>query len=151
MIERIEAAFPGLRNSPFRITSPANWDYNCIAWAAGDTANWWRPDPDAAADSNYWPPSAPKEETLAAFVTAFATLGYGPSSGEDFEPGFEKVALFARGDKPTHAARQLPSGRWTSKLGKGEDIEHELHAVSGEAYGAVVLMVKRPIAATAAQ
>jgi hypothetical protein len=79
-------------------------------------------------------------------VTAFATLCYGPSSGEDFEPGFEKVALFARGNVPTHAARQLANGRWTSKLGLREDIEHDLHAVSGDAYGAVVLVLKRLIA-----
>jgi hypothetical protein len=45
-----------------------------------------------------------------------------------------------------HAARQLPGGRWTSKLGNREDIEHDLNAVSGEAYGTVVMVLKRPIA-----
>ncbi|HEY1379697.1 MAG TPA: hypothetical protein VGF55_23035 [Gemmataceae bacterium] len=146
MVEPIEARFPGLQTSPYRVTSPATRDYNCVAWAAGDTANWWWPDPDLENDAAFWPPGVPREETVAAFAAAFAILGYSPAQGEELEPGFEKVALLASGDVPTHAARQLPNGRWTSKLGRREDIEHDLHAVSGEAYGAVVLVLKRPIA-----
>ena len=143
MVEPIEARFPGLQTSPFRVTSPAARDYNCIAWAAGDVGRWWWPDPDPDNDAIFWPPGAPTVETVDAFVTAFATLGYAPCSGEDHEPGFEKVALFARESVPTHAARQLPGGRWTSKLGRREDIEHDLHALSGEVYGAVVQILKR--------
>lgn len=51
--------------------------------------------------------------------------------------------------EPTHAARQLPSGAWTSKLGEWEDIEHDtLEALEGsegrgEAYGRVALILKR--------
>jgi hypothetical protein len=41
------------------------------------------------------------------------------------EPGFLKVALYGTGLTYTHAARQLADGKWTSKLGKGEDIEHD--------------------------
>jgi hypothetical protein len=37
----------------------------------------------------------------------------------------------------------LVSGRWTSKLGNAEDIEHELRALEGEIYGAVALILKR--------
>ena len=46
---------------------------------------------------------------------------------------------------PLHAARQLPNGRWTSKLGELEDIEHVLHDLEGAAYGSVVLVMKRPV------
>jgi hypothetical protein len=143
MVERIEERFPGLQTSPFRVTSPATRDYNCIAWAAGDTTRWWWPDPDPDNDAVYWPSNIPIEETTGAFAAALATLGYAPCSGDEFEPGFEKVALFATGTVPAHAARQLPSGRWTSKLGRSEDIEHELNAVSGAAYGTVVQVFKR--------
>jgi hypothetical protein len=45
--------------------------------------------------------------------------------------------------EPTHAARQLPSGRWTSKLVLREDIEHDLHALSGEAYVGFPLLIAR--------
>jgi hypothetical protein len=149
MVERIEAIFPGLRASAFRVTSPASRDYNCIAWAAGDTARWWWPDPDPDAD-NFWPRGVLVAETLDAFVAALATVGYAACADEQPERGFEKVALFASAGVPTHAARQLPGGRWTSKLGLREDIEHDLHALSGEAYGTVVLFLKRPITAAPA-
>src|SRR5437660_2593990 len=141
MVEPIEALFPGLRNSTFRVTSPATRDYNFIAWAAGDTAHWWWPDPDFENDTIFWPAGVALEETLDAFVAAFATLGYAPCSSEGPEAGFERVALFASAAIPTHTARQLPSGRWTSKLGFREDIEHDLHAVSGDVYGTVVLLL----------
>jgi len=143
MVEGLEARFPGLRTSPFRVTSPPSRDYNCVAWAAGDKAHWWWPDPDTDNDIPYWPAGVLREETVHAFVAAFATLGYAPAAGEEPEPGFEKVALFAKDNVPTHVARQLPNGRWTSKLGQREDIEHDLHAVSGEAYGTVVFVLKR--------
>lgn len=87
------------------------------------------------------------EETLDAFAAAFATLGYAPCLDERPEHRFEKIALFAVAGLPTHAARQLPSGRWTSKLGLREDIEHDLHAVSGGVYGTVAALLKRPTAA----
>ena len=51
MVEPIDAIFPGLRNSAYRVTSPAARDYNCIAWAAGDATRWWWPDPDPDNDA----------------------------------------------------------------------------------------------------
>lgn len=149
MVEDIESLFPGLRNSSFRVASPATDVYNCIAWAAGDTTRWWWPDPDPDNQAVFWPPSAPREESLEAFTAAFEALGYAPCCGEEIETGFEKIALLAAGSVPTHAARQLPSGRWTSKLGRREDIEHDLHAISGAAYGAVVQVFKRSVGETA--
>jgi hypothetical protein len=145
MVEAIETLFPALVKSEFRVTSPATRDYSCIAWAAAITTRWWWPDLDPDNDAVYWPLAVALEETVEAFVAAFATAGFAPCSGEEFELGFEKIALFAKVGVPTHAARQLPSGRWTSKLGMREDIEHDLHGVSGEAYGTVTLLLKRPL------
>jgi hypothetical protein len=63
---------------------------------------------------------------------------------EVLEAGFEKIALFADAQgNPRHGARQLATGLWTSKLGKAEDIEHQLHDLEGTAYGSVVLVMKR--------
>lgn len=45
---------------------------------------------------------------------------------------------------PTHAARQLENGKWTSKLGQLEDIEHELDGLVGDKYGIVVTILRRP-------
>lgn len=50
----------------------------------------------------------------------------------------------SKDNKPTHAARQLSSGHWTSKLGDCEDIEHfALDGVANKIYGAAVVFLKR--------
>jgi len=77
-------------------------------------------------------------------------LGYATCDSHAVESAFEKVAIFVdAGGEPTHAARQLPSGRWTSKLGTLEDIEHDLHALEDSRYGSVALIMKRPRRKTA--
>ena len=144
MSERLKAVFPGLRTTTYCVTSPIDPLYNCIAWAADSATDWWWPIDDFRRF--YWPPAAPRETNLAAFCSAFLTLGYTPCEDGLLDPGFEKVALFAdSAGMPTHAARQLPTGRWTSKLGQAEDIEHELRAVEGDVYGAVTVILKRPV------
>jgi hypothetical protein len=138
----LEDVFPGLRAGGYHISSPRTTRYNCIAWAANDPLNWWWPVSDARF---YWPPQAPRVETLDAFEAAFALSGYVVCEMEDLEPGFEKIALFADADgMPTHAARQLIHGNWTSKLGECEDIEHRLHDLEGVIYGTVARYMKRP-------
>src|SRR5205807_1808725 len=114
-------------------------DYNCIAWSAGDTERWWEP-------GVYWPVPA-ENYGLDALELAFRSLGYEPCPDGNLEPGFEKVALYVTGQFYSHAARQLPSGKWTSKLGRLEDIEHDSpEAVAGGAYGDVARVMRRPTA-----
>lgn len=89
---------------------------------------------------------------MVAFVDAFAILGYEPCASGDPERGFEKVALFADGTgTPTHAARLLPNGSWTSKLGPHEDISHTLYGLEGSSYGDVVHFLKRALPPLAAR
>jgi len=72
-------------------------------------------------------------------------LGYEPCDDDRLEVGFERVALYGNSFCYTHAARQLPDGRWTSKLGKREDVEHDSpEDVAGGIYGEVVQFMKRP-------
>ncbi len=150
---RVERLMPGSwpqRDLPYlnsgncRITSPATAAYNCIAWAAGTSKQWW--DPHALY---YWPPNVPREITIEAVVQVYEGLGYSICIGGALEPGFEKIAMFARQlpDRkvPTHAARQLDSGEWTSKLGPCEDISHtSVDAVNGPCYGEVIYFMSRP-------
>jgi hypothetical protein len=143
MLEGIERAFPKLQGANYRVTSPSTDTYNCIAWAAGAINAWWWP--FGEPDKVHWPEGVERLTTLDVFRHLFATLGYVVCVGEELEPGFEKVALFADPDDiPQHAARQLANGRWTSKLGRSEDIEHQLHDLEGEVYGTVALVMKRP-------
>ena len=49
-----------------------------------------------------------------------------------------------------HAAKQLPTDLWTSKLGKKADIEHEKpDDVAGGLYGQVFEIMKRPLSVPA--
>jgi hypothetical protein len=85
-----------------------------------------------------------RRETLDVFQQAFATLGYEICASAELETGFDKIALFAdtRGD-PRHASRQLPNGRWTSKLGQLDDLEHDLRDLEGAEYGSVVRVMRK--------
>jgi hypothetical protein len=138
-----EKLFPDLVPTGYRITSPPDPNYNCIAYAAGAADQWWWPDPDGY---DYWPPGVPRVRTLPAFVQAFATAGFTPCPDGTFESGWEKVAIYATDDGPSHAARQLTNGRWTSKLGPDDDIEHSLEGLRSNAYGSVVQFLRRPAA-----
>jgi hypothetical protein len=144
MVNWLEETFPNLQGKTYAIASPPETRYNCIAWAAGDSENWWWPGPNEKDE--YWPPGVPRSESLPCFIDALASLGYSQCETETLEAGSEKVALFAdSSNTPKHAARQLPNGRWTSKLGLLEDIEHDLADLQGEAYGTVVVIMKRQI------
>ena len=81
----------------------------------------------------------------------FESLGYRECANDTSETGFEKVAIYVNGEGlPTHAARQLENGNWTSKLGYWQDIEHaSLRALENaplmdSLYGTVALLMRRP-------
>lgn len=137
----MDDVFPNLAAEGFTTTSPASQRYNCIAWAAGRDDAWWWPDPEFVC---YWPDAAPRQESIDAFVAAFTDLGYEPCPGGELQDGFEKVAIYRCGGLPTHAARQLRDGSWSSKLGRNIDITHTLAGLEGCEYGRVVAFLKRP-------
>ena len=99
---------------------------------------WWWPE-----YSTYWPPNVPRDTSPETFFQAFATLGYKPCTGADFEEGIEKIAIYCKRGAVTHAARQSEKGVWVSKLGQLEDIEHELTALEGGEYGIAKFFVSR--------
>ena len=104
------------------ITSPCARDYNCIAWAAEDDVRWWWPN---SFGLSYWPFYPAGDASLENFINAYATLGYERCEHERLESGFKKIAVYVgRANEVTHAARQLESGLWTSKLGELYDIQH---------------------------
>jgi len=137
----LELRYPNLRLTEYTVTSPKSQEYNCFAWAAGDQNRWWQPTPE---DEFYWIENVPMEETLIAYIKAYQTLGYKPCNDETLEIGYEKIALYVNDEGiPVHAARQLASGMWTSKLGADEDIEHELDGLTGKRYGKIGQVLRR--------
>ena len=137
--KKLRRMFPRLFGNEYQVTSIRTRKYNCIAWAVGDPANWWDEPPDGV-----WPTSVPFDGTVLSLVHVFKSLGYRRADRSDLEPGYEKVAIFGDRQGYTHVARQQPNGKWTSKIGRLQDIEHDqLEALTGRRYGRVKRIMKR--------
>ena len=135
---QIIGQFPNLRRVRFSLESDPTPTYNCIAWAADETHRRWWP------FNAYWPAGVPREQTLESFIVAFATLRYQPCADGELQEDYEKVAIYAKAGTPKHMARQMPDGKWTSKLGNEDDIYHEtLPGMEGFMYGVVVQYLRR--------
>lgn len=124
--------FPNLSKSGYKRTSCPTGLYNCFAWAANDDQQRWDPDPWGLF---FWPKEAPRKLTKTAIIAAYGTVGFKVCASPDLKDGLEKIAVYCSGATPLHAARQLPSGKWTSKLGDEDDIEHTLDGLNDAAYG----------------
>jgi len=146
----IDRVFPAAFDIGYCLRSNIDPIYNCIAWAAGVTNIWWWPDP-YLIPGRFWPIGVPRQQTLQAFIQAYATVGYADCGMDGtLERGYEKVAIYATPDgRPQHAARQLLDGVWTSKLGQYKDIHHtppaglETSPKGAASYGSVVRYMKR--------
>jgi hypothetical protein len=127
------------------VTSGASSEYNCFAWAVYYTDRWLQPD----VPFGFWPADIPRPRqlTLNTLTAVYAKDGFERCDSGDHEPGFEKIAIYTdRRGLPRHAARQLASGVWTSKLGEAEDIEHDtLEVLEGAEYGSPVRYLRRAI------
>ena len=137
--DQLEHLFPNLRSTAYEITSPRSTRYNCAAYVAGDADRWWWPE---AHPNSYWPGSR-RDESLDAIVEVFGNLGYEVCDSPTLESGFEKIAIYVDDLGPQHLARQLPSGMWSSKCGRLEDITHTLEGLDGEEYGKAHFIMKR--------
>ena len=102
---------------------------------------------EALKPFGYWPTSIPPRLTLNNLTAVYAEQGYERCDSPALEPGYEKIAIYTdRRGLPTHAARQLATGKWTSKLGQAEDIEHDnLEVLDGPGYGAAVRYMRWPL------
>jgi hypothetical protein len=145
----LRRCYPNLSTSQWRKTSDETPDYNCIAWVMNDTENWWDPD-------YFWPTNISKElpvrtETVIELCKLY---NYELCENGDLEVESIKIAIYADQENYfQHIARQNPNGKWTSKLGDWEDIEHQLVGLSGRRgsgmspvlpYGTVVRFLKKP-------
>jgi hypothetical protein len=137
------ADFPILAQNAqsFKTTSQPTLKYNCIAWAADNDKRWCWPVPGLGG---WWPSDVPRGiNTLSVFEKLFEKYGYAACDSYGLEKYYEKVAIYARNGFVQHAARQLPDGSWTSKMGRDCDISHDLHALNGALYGSPVRCMKR--------
>jgi hypothetical protein len=148
--ERIEKFFPNLAPADYTIESNESPSYNCVAWAAGDDTAWWEP-VQPPQPGYYWPDGAPLTDTVDAVLAMFRLLRFEICTGAEPEVGYDKIAIYASEGHFNHVTRLLPSGKWASKLGPLEDIYHDtLECLSGDEYGTVTHIMRRPTAETSA-
>jgi hypothetical protein len=115
--------YPNLHAGNHRDTGPPSKKYNCIAWAARIDNDWWDP-----AEGRTWPGNAPRGLLgckVSSLVMVFESVGFILCKDGSLEQGVEKIAIYAIDEEWMHAARQLESGKWTSKMGADERIEHD--------------------------
>ncbi|PYV26431.1 MAG: hypothetical protein DMG27_06925 [Acidobacteria bacterium] len=143
-IEGLEEEFPNMLSEGYRPTSQPSDKPNCIGWALYDYNQYWDPSM-IGVRGYYWPPGAPRNDSLESWTKVFEIHGYQICENAQLESDSEKIATYVTADGvPQHVARQRRSGKWISKLGKGADIEHDtLSALSGELYGTPVRFMKR--------
>lgn len=135
--------FPKLGDVSAKKTSEPTDQYNCIAWAFGDNTRWWWP-----MKRRYWPIPFDNKSPMEAFLELFNEKGWIVADDRCPEGDHTKVALFFNpiDGQPTHAARLLENGLWTSKLGQYIDLSHELHELEGPAYGVIFRVYKKHLA-----
>lgn len=153
--EKVFGLFPSLINDRgFKIIGHSSPDYNCIAWAANVTDEWWtnlpkdkRPHLFEGVKYN-WPFDVNDEFSIDSLIHIFDKLKYKYCEFPDYEEGFKKVAFYELDGKATHAARQLTSGDnkglWSSKLGRFYLITHEsVYSIVNQIYGNPVYYMKK--------
>ena len=95
-----------------------------------------------------WPKGIRSDESIEAFVEFFESIGYRLCNEPEIEDGYLKISISVKDEYPTHTCRQLPSQKWTSKMGfDGVDIEHDnLDCIEGDQYGTAAVFMRRPTA-----
>ncbi len=126
------------------MVDPPSIRYNCIAYAVGDTSQWWEYTP-----RHYWPPDATRSARIESLQEVFAGLGFGECDDSSIELGYQKVALYEADSEYQHASIQMPNGAWRSKMGEGPVIEHRSpESLSGGIYGNATVFMRKSTSAT---
>ncbi len=122
----------------FIFTSKQTWDYNCVMWALHIDHIW---KDFGYSDDGYLNP----DQTTTPYINFYKENGFVICENALLEDGFEKICIFSNRGNFSHVSRQLADGRWASKMGNYEDIEHSaVTDVGGVGYGNPEFYMKRP-------
>lgn len=127
------------------VTAAPSTAYNCIAWALGQRNEWWEPHSPGsiAVGQGYWPAGLPHNRDPQTLRVLFCQEGFADCENGNLDQNLVKVALYRIPDgngsyRWTHAARQLKTGLWTSKLGNSYAVIHRKpDDPDGDLYGSV--------------
>lgn len=93
--QKISNAFPKLiHDKGFKISSKADPDYNCIAWACNYDERWIEPPIPGMPDLDcviWWPPGVPEGSDPAILKKLFEHYGYTECDSGEHENGYKKV------------------------------------------------------------
>ena len=91
----IDAQFPALAADGYEILGEPTEEDNCIAYAAGETHDWWD---HIIGENHYWPAHASRTPAIASLVEVFAGLGFeicpDATVAASVEEGYDKIALY---------------------------------------------------------
>ena len=139
---KVHRLFPELEEGvSLEFTSEVDYNYNCLSWALGCDRR-----PFENAKGAFWPwPDIP-DDTAEGWAAVCEIHSFKRStSGVEYVPGYEKIAIFEDADGNLHATRNDKIGKWKSKLGDmGPDIDHVGLDGLQSAYGKVVIVLERP-------
>jgi hypothetical protein len=143
----LDAILPTLARDGYRITSPSNDQYNCVAWVGRSQSAWWEP---ALAIGTWFrkvDESELDEGDMDEYIALFEFWGYKRCQEGSLETGVEKIAVFGSEQDFDHVAYQRPDGDWSSKLGPLNDIRHpcveSLVGKGGMEYRPIVVFMSR--------
>lgn len=135
----IEEHFPNLINEQnFEIKSLLTEDYNCIAWVQEIDDDW----------IQIVEPDGKLVFAAKRYLDYFKNLGYVETPNKELESGVSKIAIYidTSTDRFKHVAKQMEDGRWKSKLGDWEDIEHDVaETLIGKSYGDKIIYLLRNV------
>jgi len=133
--KQIHNHFPNLKKGEnFTFTSLQTEDYNCVAWACDVDDEWIQFYEERKLVIN-----------VDRYIQHFSNLGYTITENRALVAGVQKIAIYKDNEGNfKHVAKQLPSGKWTSKLGDWEDIEHDSpEALLGRSYGTQLIFMEK--------
>ena len=139
----IEKWFSNIVGKPYNIIKTFTFDeniFNCVSYTLNISTDWmWTNDPT-------WPKEIPKNLGIVSFKMLYEKYGYNICESDSYERGYDKIAFYAKGDVPLHAAKQYEH-IWRSKINT-TIVEHELDWLCGNGeyeYGDIVFIMKRKI------
>ena len=133
---------PNLIGKPYKIISThvGEPEFNCVSFSLDIFDDWtW-------TNEACWDTSIPRNLKVQSFRLLYNKHGYEECNNSDYEHGYDKIAFYAIGLTPTHAAKQFKN-MWRSKINIAV-VEHELDWINGNdknGYGEVVFIMKRKI------
>jgi hypothetical protein len=132
--------YPYLKGN-YTKTSDETILYNCVAYVLGEYDKIY----SSYEEEGIWIDGLEKTHTPKNYADFFKKIkGFEICKNADFDDKYEKIAIYGLEDEFLHVAIQLQNGKWSSKIGEYEDIEHNsLKAVGGGRYGYPIIFMQR--------